>query len=433
MIYSTTNNSITKEDPTVPGVVLAVSPNDSQLLINDQARHIFYIYNTSGSIAATFGGMGNAAAWTPDATTLYVADNANLNSPTTPPASGGTCPANPLISEHTDTLYVYNPNSGWSNYSLPSSPLAPAATPTCTTQPNTAFSATEQTPAITNPGVGAYLARSTTVAHTWCPTGTAGSASTPANITAYYPLGDSLTGTATDTLAATTDGKHILGATLSSGDISFSDIGVTIPSQEVTNADGVNIALPLPCTQTANTLNALTIKHTLNSVVIPAGSLNSDGQTQALTSVNQVVSSPPPTLQNGNSTSQAPSFAFITYSGTTPGAKLPYYIPSTTAGDLGTVSYVTLTGTAVTAPVVGAFSPDNTLFFVSTSGDNKIHYISIPATPTGVPTDTKQFSPNLPACVPQSASDPYCTNPVGTNPNSFVPATAITVKPRTTT
>ena len=36
MIYSTGTNSLTKQDPTAPGVVLAVSPNDNQLLINDQ-------------------------------------------------------------------------------------------------------------------------------------------------------------------------------------------------------------------------------------------------------------------------------------------------------------------------------------------------------------------------------------------------------------
>ncbi len=40
------------------------------------------------------------------------------------------------------------------------------------------------------------------------------------------------------------------------------------------------------------------------------------------------------------------------------------------------MGYVTLTGaSSITAPIAGAFSPDNTLFFVSTSGDNKVHYI----------------------------------------------------------
>ena len=43
------------------------------------------------------------------------------------------------------------------------------------------------------------------------------------------------------------------------------------------------------------------------------------------------------------------------------------------------MGYVPLTGSAnITAPIAGAFSPDNTLFFVSTAGDNMIHYINIP-------------------------------------------------------
>jgi len=45
-------------------VVLAVSPNDTQVLINDQVRQLFYIYSVSGGSATTIGGMGNAAAWT---------------------------------------------------------------------------------------------------------------------------------------------------------------------------------------------------------------------------------------------------------------------------------------------------------------------------------------------------------------------------------
>ena len=89
-------------------------------------------------------------------------------------------------------------------------------------------------------------------------------------------------------------------------------------------------------------------------------------------------------------TSPASNLAFITYSGATPGAQLPYYQPK--ASGAGTVNYVTLTGSsAITAPVAGAFSPDDKLFFVSTAGDNQIHYISIPASisSTTPPTDTQ--------------------------------------------
>jgi hypothetical protein len=140
------------------------------------------------------------------------------------------------------------------------------------------------------------------------------------------------------------------------------------------------------------------------------------------TAVSQVVPSP-------NS-----AVAFITYNGSTPGATLPYYVPGT-GGAAGTVGYVTLNGSAeVTAPLTGAFSPDGTLFFVATAGDNLIHYISIPSVVTSAtpPTDSQQIAPNLPACIPVSAggNDIGCTY---TGTGSVVPTTVIEVKPRSTT
>jgi hypothetical protein len=104
---------------------------------------------------------------------------------------------------------------------------------------------------------------------------------------------------------------------------------------------------------------------------------------------------------------------------------------------LGTVGYLTLGGSAaasITAPLAGIFSPDNTLFFVSTSGDNLIHYISVPLVSTNpAKADTQQIAPNLPACTPISAGglDPGCT--LATPTTSPVPATVITVNPRSTT
>jgi hypothetical protein len=101
------------------------------------------------------------------------------------------------------------------------------------------------------------------------------------------------------------------------------------------------------------------------------------------------------------------------------------------------VGYLTLGGSAaaaITAPVAGAFSPDNALFFVSTAGDNLVHYISVPLVSTNpAKADTEQIAPGLPACTPVSAGglDPGCTlTTPTTNP---VPATVITVTPRATT
>ena len=342
-----------------------------QILINDQVRQVFYIYTGSSATSLTFGGMGTAAQWTPDSKTLYIADSA---------AAGAG---------HSDTLYVYNVNSGFSSYPLTASGTGnPGA----------------QSVAITNPGVGAYLSGDPTVAHTWCPSGTVGNAAS----IAFYPQGDSVA-TLTNVLAATTDGEHILGAALNGGAVTLSDIGITLP----TTTDAAGAVTPATCPDAAGVLSPLTISHTLAQVPVTA---------TGVTAIDQVVPAP-------NS-----SLAFLTYNGTTPGASLPYYIPGT-GGAAGTVSYVSLNNaSAITAPLAGAFTPDGTLFFVSTAGDNLIHYISIPASVTAAtpPTDTQQIAPNLPACTPISAggNDLGCTY---TGTGTVVPATVITVKPRSTT
>ena len=366
------------------------------MLINDQARHLFTIYLTAGGSSSTFGGMGNAAEWTPDAKTLYVTDNANLNTP-------ASCPT-PLITGHSDTLYVYNVNTGWTTYPLPSSPLPPGAQPTCNTPPNVAGNVPAnglpinlgsyppiQTPAITIPSVGAYLRGLPTTSHTWCPTGTVGGA------LQFYPQGDSVSAQS-DVLAATTDGTHILGASLplNSSQIDLADIGVSVPTGANAQCPGAG----------SKNLSALSTNGKLNGTI----AFNQI----AASAVNQVLASP------------ASNLAFITYSGSTAGASLPYYMPS--ASGVGQLGYVTLKGAAnITAPIAGAFTPDDQLFFVSTAGDNMIHYISVPTL-----TDTQQIAPNLPACTPisQGGNDAGCTY---TGPTAIVPSTVIVVKPRPTT
>jgi trimeric autotransporter adhesin len=423
MIYSTTTNALTKQDATAPGVVLAVSPNDSQLLINDQSRQVFYLYNATAGGSTTFGGMGAAAAWTPDSQTLYIVDNSELNTPS-------SC-STPLITGHTDTLYVYNVNTGWTTEPLPPSPLPASMLPTCSTEPNTALPIMAQTPAIMVPGVGAYLRGDPTVAHTWCPTGTVGNNST----IQFYPLGDSEP-VQSDVMGATVDGLHILsGSVTGGGGITLNDLALTIPSTTgATSSAGQPILTPMACPVTTTgtspnqvqTLGALTIHSTYTQATIA-------GVNAA--AVNQVVTGSVP--QNTASQTVASNLAFVTYSPLSPSntnAQLPYYIPAAGTAP-GTFNYVTFAGgSAVSAPLVGAFSPDNTIFFVSTAGDNKIHYISIPTTVNAStpPTDTQQVSPNLPACTPVSAGgvDAGC---VYSGTGTVVPSTAIEVKPRSVT
>ena len=421
MSYSTSSNTLSKQDPSAPGVVLAVSPNNSQLLINDQARQLFYLYNAAAGGFTTFGGMGAAAAWTPDSDTLYIVDNAELNTPS-------TC-STLLIAGHTDTLYVYNVNTGWSTYPLPPSPLPDQARPSCSTVPNSVMPLTAQIPAVMVPGVGAYMRGVPTVAHTWCPSGTVGNNST----IQYYPQGDS-EAVQSDVLGATVDGKHILSATVTGGGgLTLNDIAVTIPATTESNG----ILTPDAC---STTIDPTTQVETLTPLTIASSSTQTPVSGVNAGEVNQVVTGAVP--QNTASQTVSSGLAFVTYSAPsgaapTTNAQLPYYLPAA-GGAPGSLNYVALSDCSscgvITAPLVGAFSPDNTIFFVSTAGDNEIHYITIPTTVNAAtpPTDKQQISPNLPACTPVSAggNDAGCTY---SGTGTVVPTTAIAVKPRSTT
>ena len=380
---STYNNAITTQATSVPGVVLAVSPDGTQLLINDQQRQLFYLYSVTGQSYISYGGMGTAAAWTPDSHTLYIVDSATLGAP------------------HSDTLYVYSLNTGWTTYALPCSVFDAITCPL----PSTGAKSL----AVTIPSVGAFISGNPTVAHTWCPSGTVGNY---ANMS-FYPQGpfpDNSVAAQTDVLAATTDGNHILGASTSGSSITLSDIGVTIPS--------LNCLPPV-----ADPNYPLLLGDTLSPLVLKTTLIQPPAITATAAAVNQVVPSP------------ASNLAFITYTppttGATTGVKLPFYVPGS-----GTLSYVPFNGSlasSITAPLAGAFTPDNTLFFVSTAGDNMIHYISVPMVTTNpANADTQQISPNLPACTPVSSggTDLGCTY---TGSDAIVPATAIVVRPRTTT
>ncbi|MGB6856857.1 MAG: hypothetical protein WBE03_08235 [Terracidiphilus sp.] len=385
MIYSTASNSLTSQNTAVPGVVLAISPNNGELVVNDQIRGVFYIYNTSSGAGTSYGGLGVAAQWTPDSNTVYIVDSAAL---------GGA---------HTNTLYVYNINLGWSTYPLTAS-------------------GGSQSVAVTVPGIGAYLAGTPTVAHTWCPSGTVGN---NASIQ-FYPQGDSVNLT-TSVLGATSNGQHVLGASLNGSSITLDDIGLAISTTPLC-PEATTGAPP----NQVETMTPLTTNPTID------GTVNLTGVTNA-TAVNQVVTGTAPTT---NSTATAAPIAFVTYttpSTATTAAQLPFYLPQASgAGPVGYVKFADASSTTPpTAPLAGAFSTDNSIFFVSTAGDNEIHFISVPpsvsiATP---PTDSQQYSPNLPACTPVSAggNDAGCLYPVAPSPNTVVPATVITVKPRSVT
>jgi trimeric autotransporter adhesin len=385
MIYSTASNALSSQNTSVPGVVLAVSPNNGELVINDQIRGVFYIFNTSSGAGSSYGGLGVAAQWTPDSNTVYIVDS----------AAAGT--------GHTNTLYVYNINLGWSIYPLTAS-------------------GGSQNVAVTVPGVGAYLAGFPTVAHTWCPSGTVGN---NASIQ-FYPQSDSVNVT-TSVLGATSNGQHMLGASLSGSSITLDDIGLAISATPLC-PEATTGAPP----NQVETMTPLSTNPTID------GTVNLTGVTNA-TAVNQVVTGTAPTT---NSTATAAPIAFVTYSTpstATTAAQLPFYLPQTSgAGPVGYVKFADASSaTPPTAPLTGVFSTDNSIFFVSTAGDNEIHFISIPATVSIAtpPTDSQQYSPNLPACTPVLAggNDAGCLYPTAPPANTVVPATVITVKPRSVT
>jgi hypothetical protein len=419
MVYNTSSASLTTQSTAVPGVVLAVSPNNQTVLINDQTRQVFYLYTVSGGSASTFGGMGTAASWTPDSDTLFIVDSAAQNLKPANIAAG--------ITGHADTLYIYNASTGWTTYPLPCSVYNAISCPT----PSTGA----QSLAIPVPSVGAFLSGSSTTAHTWCPSGTVGNYSNMS----FYPQGptpDNTVAAQTDVLAATTDGKHILGASTpgtpaAGANITLSDIGVTIPALNCLPPETIG-GLPNPD-------YPLLLGDTLSPLALQTTLTQPPAITATAAAVNQVVPSP------------ASNLVFITYTppttGAATGAKLPFYVPATgsTPYTVGSVTFKGSSAASITAPLAGAFTPDNQLFFVSTAGDNMIHYINVPdvifnltASPQNqVNPDTQQISPNLPACTPPpplgTGTDLGCAYSGPSPGTAIVPATAIAIKPRTTT
>ena len=299
--FNTLSNSIAKEDPSVNGTVLAVSPDNSQLIIADPIRQLIYLYNTSGTVVSTYGGLGTRAQFTPDSQTVYVTAG--------------------------DQLLVHSNFTGWT-----STPLATPATDV----------------AVTVPSVGAYFAGASTTARGYCPLTTVASTNgqqTTTNV--FYPPATSPQ-QPTDRIAATNDGAHILGATVTPAP-TLVDLAVSIPVG--------------PC---------------------PPGGLNFP-TTPVLTSVLPGISASSITGVDPTSDS---SLAFITYTGT--GGVLPAYAPA--ANGPGTIGSVKLSGGAV-APVAGVFSSDNTTFYTGTTGDNVVHVINR-STLTDDPTKT--ITPKLP-------------------------------------
>ena len=308
MVVSATNNALGRQDPTLPGTVLAISPDGGTLVVTDPIRQTVSLAASGGGLQTTYGGVGTHAQFSPDSSTVYITAG--------------------------NQILVHSTFTGWTSINT-----SPAVSDV----------------AVTVPQVGAFFSGTTTTARGYCPVTTVSTGNgqtTTSNV--YYPDAG-VRAPATDVLAATNDGLHILGAT-ATGSI-FTDLLLS---------NGGKGGLPTgqcPVDNSALTFTATPVAHAPLPNITPT----------AITGVD-------PTSDS--------AFAFVTYTGT--GGVLPLYQTSTSG--MGSVTDVKLSGSAV-APVAGVFSSDNATFFVGTSGDNLIHLVTRQA--AGY-SDTSTIAPKLP-------------------------------------
>jgi hypothetical protein len=378
MVVSATTGAITRQDVTVHGKVLAVSPNNGNIVIADPTRQQVYIYTSAGAVTTTYGGIGTHAQWSPDSQTVYI--------------SAG------------NQVLVYSQYSGWK--------AIPVASPVVDI-------------AVTVPAVGAYFAGTSTTARGYCSTTTSTAAGAPPSVTnAFYPLADTAA-VATDRLAATNDGGHIIGATAATGAIS--DIQVNLASipyfTGATDSNGNPVINPLGSLSPSNGINCPGFIIPDPGAAAVTGSAGPLAFTHVLSSV-PLAGITPATINGVLPTSDS-KVVFVTYNGT--GGVLPAYKPvafgstGNTSGApiAGTLTNIPLSGSAI-APVGGAVSADNSTVYVGTTGDALVHIISI-----GTLTDTKTIAPNLPLAA-------GATGPSGSVGNVAVPDLLVE-KPRPST
>jgi hypothetical protein len=313
MVLNAINSlSLTRTDTASPGYVLSVSPDSQTVVLTDPARQTITLQTSSGSIVTTYGGIGTHAVWAPDSQSVYITTGT------------ATTQGSNTVFTPTNQALVYSSFTGWTSVTNP----APASDVT-----------------LTVPSVGAYFAGPTTVGHTYCSVTNASTVNgTTSTTNTFYPVADTATVT-TDRIAATNNGRHILGATVTPIP-TLNDLQVTLPSG----------ACPLSGSPTFSSVPSPTILTGVNASSITGVWPTSDS-----------------------------SVAFVTYTGS--GGVLPAYTPA--ASGAGQTTYIKLSGTA-TAPISGVESSDNATFYVGTSGDNLVHLIT-----RSTLTDSSTVAPKL--------------------------------------
>jgi hypothetical protein len=355
MSIATASNTVSAANQLIPGTVLSVSPDGSTLVVTDPTRQTISLVSTSSNAVTTsYNGVGTSASWSPDDQAVY-------------------------ITTTTNAVLTHSNFSDW--------------------QTATAGEIYTNV-AVTVPSIGAFFAGpSFTDARSYCPSSTVGATTipgTPPNVdNQFIPLVAHTTQAITDQIAATTDGKHIIGAhAISGGASTLSDIDVTLPLPPLSNtAAGVNYGCPIPPAPQPTT-----------------GYFGASANVLPLTGINAGTITG--VFPSSNSTA-----AFVTYTlptgVTTGGGLLPLYLPPATGA--GTIQLLTLGNgaTAAAAPVSGVFSTDNFTFYAGTgaadgtSVDNDVHLITMTYPTSGTPTATEATGSTITPQLPLSTGTGY--------------------------
>ena len=334
MVFTTASGAVAGTYQAIQGTVLAVAPNNSYAVVTDPTRQTVSLVTSAGAVFSSFNGVGTSAQWTPDSNTLYV---------TTATGSTGT-----------NQLLTYSTFEGWE-----STPTEEEYTDVAVTVPNAGafFSGTATT-----------SGAPTTDGRSDCPSNSLDTvASPPSTTNTFSPLAAQVTAP-TDRLIYTTSGGHLIGATAQVSPAVLQDILVTLPTTAVAGTTSTTIA---SCP--------------VAPAVIAPGYFATSFTSHPLTGIAASPSTNTSLAITGVAAASNSAVAAVTYTGQ--GGVLPLYAPAT-----GTVTNVTLSGGASTAPIAGVFSTDNSTFYAGTSGDDAVHVISITGT-TG--TDTGIITPTL--------------------------------------
>ena len=182
MTFAASTGALAREDRAVPGKVLAVSPDDSTVVITDPTRGTISLYAATAStpvVSSVYGGVGLSAQFSPDSSTVYIAAG--------------------------NQIIIHSNYTGW------------------TAVPNI----TANGVAVAVPSVGAFFAGPVTTARSYCAlTTTTTTNGQPSTTNQFFPDAR-IAGPPTDLVAATNDGMHLIGVT-SAAVPTLSDLAVNV-------------------------------------------------------------------------------------------------------------------------------------------------------------------------------------------------------------